>query len=79
MLPFRCHKRRLDMSKTELQVARSIATETNKRLLEDSSIRLASSHTKRLELLSYDLASAEAFAPASSKRLEFLRTRGPIE
>jgi DNA-binding protein HU-beta len=29
--PFRCHKQRLDMTKTELQVALAAATETNKR------------------------------------------------
>ena len=31
MVPFRCHKQRLDMTKTELQVALAAATETNKR------------------------------------------------
>jgi DNA-binding protein HU-beta len=31
MLPFRCHKQRLKMTKTELQVALAAATETNKR------------------------------------------------
>jgi DNA-binding protein HU-beta len=31
MLPVRCHKQRLDMTKTELQVALAAATETNKR------------------------------------------------
>ena len=31
MMPFRCHKQRLDMTKTELQVALAAATETNKR------------------------------------------------
>jgi DNA-binding protein HU-beta len=30
-LRFRCHKQRLDMTKTELQVALAVATETNKR------------------------------------------------
>src|SRR5271166_1662656 len=30
MVPFRCHKQRLDMTKTELQVALAAATETNK-------------------------------------------------
>ena len=32
MMPFRCHKQRLDMTKTELQVALAAATETNKRI-----------------------------------------------
>jgi DNA-binding protein HU-beta len=31
MVPSRCHKQRLDMTKTELQVALAAATETNKR------------------------------------------------
>jgi DNA-binding protein HU-beta len=31
MEPFRCHKQRLDMTKTELQVELAAATETNKR------------------------------------------------
>jgi DNA-binding protein HU-beta len=31
MVPLRCHKERLDMTKTELQVALAAATETNKR------------------------------------------------
>ena len=31
MVPFRCHKQRLDMTKTELQVALATATKTNKR------------------------------------------------
>ena len=31
MMPFRCHKQRLDMTKTEIQVALAAATETNKR------------------------------------------------
>jgi DNA-binding protein HU-beta len=31
MLQFRCHKRRLDMTKTELQVALATATQTNKK------------------------------------------------
>src|SRR6516162_1016585 len=31
MMPFRCHKQGLDMTKTELQVALAAATETNKR------------------------------------------------
>ena len=31
MVPFRCHKQRLDMTKTELQVALAAATETDKR------------------------------------------------
>src|SRR5216684_2822225 len=31
MVQFRCHKQRLDMTKTELQVALASATETNKR------------------------------------------------
>jgi DNA-binding protein HU-beta len=31
MKPVRCHKQRLDMTKTELQVALAAATETNKR------------------------------------------------
>src|SRR5246127_729369 len=31
MVRFRCHKQRLDMTKTELQVALATATETNKR------------------------------------------------
>src|SRR5271165_5469818 len=31
MMPFRCHKQLLDMTKTELQVALAAATETNKR------------------------------------------------
>ena len=31
MMPFRCHKERLGMTKTELQVALAAATETNKR------------------------------------------------
>jgi DNA-binding protein HU-beta len=31
MMPFRCHKQRLDMTKTELQIALAAATETNKR------------------------------------------------
>ena len=31
MVPYRCHKQRLDMTKTELQVALAAATETNKR------------------------------------------------
>ena len=31
MMPFRCHKQLLDMTKTELQVALGAATETNKR------------------------------------------------
>ncbi len=31
MVQFRCHKQRLDMTKTELQVALAAATETNKR------------------------------------------------
>jgi len=30
MVPFHCHKQRLDMTKTELQVALAAATETNK-------------------------------------------------
>jgi DNA-binding protein HU-beta len=32
ILQFRCHKRRLDMTKTELQVALAAATETNKKI-----------------------------------------------
>jgi DNA-binding protein HU-beta len=31
MVPFHCHKQRLDMTKTQLQVALAAATETNKR------------------------------------------------
>ena len=31
LVQFRCHKQRLDMTKTELQVALAAATETNKR------------------------------------------------
>jgi DNA-binding protein HU-beta len=31
MMPLRCHKQRLDMTKTQLQVALAAATETNKR------------------------------------------------
>ena len=31
VMPFRCHKQLLDMTKTELQVALGAATETNKR------------------------------------------------
>jgi DNA-binding protein HU-beta len=31
MVQFRCHKQRLDMTKTELQVALAAATQTNKR------------------------------------------------
>ena len=31
MMPFRWHKQRLDMTKTELQIALAAATETNKR------------------------------------------------
>jgi DNA-binding protein HU-beta len=34
MLPFRCHKQRLDMTKTELQVALAVATQTNKKTAE---------------------------------------------
>ncbi len=30
-MPFRCHKQRLDMTKTELQIALAAATETNKK------------------------------------------------
>ena len=33
MEPFRCHKQRLDMTKTELQVALAEATQTNKRIV----------------------------------------------
>ena len=32
MVQFRCHKQRLDMTKTELQVALAAATQTNKRI-----------------------------------------------
>ncbi len=32
MVPSRCHKQRLDMTKTELQVALAAATQTNKRI-----------------------------------------------
>jgi DNA-binding protein HU-beta len=32
MLQFRCHKQRLDMTKTELQVALAAATQTNKKI-----------------------------------------------
>ena len=31
MMPFRCHKQRLDVTKTELQIALAAATETNRR------------------------------------------------
>ena len=34
MLQLECHKQRLDMTKTELQVALAAATETNKRTAE---------------------------------------------
>jgi DNA-binding protein HU-beta len=32
MLPLRCHKQRPDMTKTELQVALAVATQTNKKI-----------------------------------------------